>query len=309
MKGRKRKFSPSGVTLSRSAAERSVADCLRRQGLKVHLRSIDLDGYKINYASTGRGRPLLLIHGANIGWGQWMPNMEALAREFQVIAVDLPGCGGSSPVDFDDLSFSDYTDLMTKFVRVLKLETLSVIGHSFGAAIAIRLAGQADLEVDRLVLVGPLGFTRRIPGRQKLITLRPFAKLLSKTVVKPSRLNIEKFLADSVTQRDAISPELVDYFWAAITENRKNHPILFMHSLTRPLLLKRELLLTKEFIHLKQPALIIIGDKDRLMPSEAIKRAVADRRGAHLKIFPDTGHVPSLEYPEEFNQAVLNFLQ
>lgn len=308
MKREQNGYLPPEKIISRLAAERSVVDWLQRRGVKVYLRSIELDGHKINYAVAGKGRPLLLIHGANIGWGQWMPNLGGLAKEFQVIAVDLPGCGGSSPVDFNHLHLIDYVEAMTKFARALELQSMNIIGHSFGAAIAIGLARRPDIQVDRLVLVGPLGFTRRIPGRQKLVTFRPFATLLSKTVIKPSRLNTKKFLVDSIRQ-GTISSELVNYFWAAIRENRFNHPILFMHSLTRPLLLRKELLLKEEFTHLKQPALIIIGDKDQLMPVGVIKQAVAGRPGAYLEIFPNTGHVPSLEHPEEFNQIVLNFLR
>jgi pimeloyl-ACP methyl ester carboxylesterase len=258
---------------------------------------------------AGQGAPLLLIHGANVGWGQWALNLKHLAKYFKVIAVDLPGCGGSTPIDFNKIKFAEFAEVMGDFIRLLKAHHLSIVGHSFGGAVAIKLAGQAELDVRKLVLVGPLGFSRTLPGRQKLVTLRPIAKLLSRTAVKPTRTNIKKFLSEPLVRHDGITNEFVDYYYTAIQENKFNHPLLFMHSLTRPLLLRQELLLTSQFDRIKQPTLIIIGNKDRMMPLGALKRAAAARASVRLEILSDIGHVPPLECPDLFNKKIINFLR
>lgn len=294
---------------SRRNAEMAVVEKLRKEGTKVTLRATAVGRYKVSYIEAGKGDPLLLIHGANIGWGQWAPNIHELSKKYRVIALDLPGCGGSTQTDFNSLRLGDFVAVTADFIKQLRLRSLTVVGHSFGGAIAIKLAGRSDIKVSKLILVNPLGFTRNVPGKQKLITLRPFAKLLSKTAIKPTRANMEKFLAEPLVRHDGVTKELVDYYWTAIKENRFNHPILFMHSLTRPLIIRKELLLANDFAYLKQPALVIIGNKDPLTPLAKVKRGVERHKNARLEVFDNTGHVPSLERSKKFNETILNFLK
>lgn len=295
-------------TGSRQTIELSIVERLKKEGLDISLQSIRVNGYRINYVVSGEGPPLVLIHGANIGWGQWLPNIKALSENFQVIALDLPGCGGSTPVNFRSLSLDVCVETVAALCKELDITGLAVIGHSYGSAIAIKLAQRPELAVTKVVLVNPLGFDRHVPHRQKLVTLFPFAKLLSRTAVKPSRSNMSKFLADPLVAKDRVTAELVDYFWSGAAENSNNHPLLFMNSLTSPFLLKAELLLTNEAAQLRQPLLVIAGEKDPLIPLDKLKKALRNVPKSRLQVLPDTGHVVSLERSREFNELVTRFL-
>jgi predicted nucleotidyltransferase len=64
----------------------------------VKLEQVKIGEFVINYATAGKGLPIVLIHGGNIGWGQWYPNIPELARYFKVYALDLPGGGRRSRI-------------------------------------------------------------------------------------------------------------------------------------------------------------------------------------------------------------------
>ena len=58
--------------------------------------SVDVDGLRIGYRRQGRGDPLLLIHGGFSDSREWRHQLDGLSDDFDVIAVDCPGCGGSA---------------------------------------------------------------------------------------------------------------------------------------------------------------------------------------------------------------------
>lgn len=272
------------------------------------LKTIKIKEFTINYVETGSGPILLLIHGANLGWGQWLPNIKDLAQKYRVIALDLPGSGRSTQKNFRHLSFEkDFVQTASEFIQQLKLSEITVVGHSFGAAIAIKLAADPSLNIKKTVLVSPLGFSRHVPTKQKLITVTPFAKMLSKTALKPTRDKMEKFLKEPLVQTGMVNQELVNYYWEAVASSKHNHPILFMNSLTKPFALRKELHLVSNLRAVNKPILVIMGDSDPMIPISKIKSSLKDLPNIKVVIFKNCGHVPSLEYPEKFNQQISIF--
>ena len=83
----------------------------------------------------------MLIHGGNLGWGQWYPNIDELAKKFKVFAIDLPGGGRSSRVDFERLNFDKgLISIVESFILTLKLEKTDVVAASVGGWIAGQIA-------------------------------------------------------------------------------------------------------------------------------------------------------------------------
>ena len=78
-------------------------------GLKIH--QVKINSYTINYITMGKGEPVLLLHGLNIGWGEWYPNIAALSKQFTVYAVEYievhgstsrPSCRRTKPLCFSN---------------------------------------------------------------------------------------------------------------------------------------------------------------------------------------------------------------
>ena len=73
--------------------EKKLADSI---DASIEIKQMDIGKHRINYAVAGQGPALLMIHGANFGWGMWYPNIPALAKHFTLYMIDLPGAGRSS---------------------------------------------------------------------------------------------------------------------------------------------------------------------------------------------------------------------
>lgn len=275
---------------------------------KVKLNSLKVGKYLISYAEVGRGKPIILIHGANIGWGQWYPNIAQLAKHFKVYAIDLPGSGASSKFDIRNSSIEDLVEAVEKFITSLKLKKIKVVGHSFGGLIVLKLALKKDSFIDKMVLVNPMGLTSNIPFNQKLLSVDFIAKLLSKTVMRPNRNNIKKFLEDAMVNISNIKDEFVDYYHQAIKEERATHPFLFINSLTENFKVKKDLVVG-DLNAIKQPTMIILGDKDPITQPTKNLNTYKLIKGAKIHILSNTGHAPSLERIDKFNSLAINFLR
>lgn len=270
---------------------------------------VTIGQHRIHFVVGGCGSPLLLIHGANIGWGAWYPNLKALAKHFKVYALDLPGSGDSSSLYYRKADLEkDFVEIVEKFISIHDLKNIAVIGHSLGGWIALKLAIKG-LPITKIVLESSLGFSDYIPSSYKILAFYPFAKLLSKTAMKPTKKNMEKFLKGVMAKSSILSDELLEYFCTNINKNTDSHPFLLLHRIFGPLKLRKELMLGDNMKKISCPILIIAGDSDPLIPLHRMQRSIKLLPKAKLEIFPSTGHVPSLEKSTEFNEKALQFLQ
>jgi len=285
-------------------AEKALADLAG-----VTVKQLQVGDYRINYATAGSGPAVVLVHGANIGWGQWYPNLPALASHYTVYALDLPGCGASTQTDFRHLEFQrDYVGTVLAFIKALGLSTVCLIGHSFGAAISVEIALQHAELVSKLVLVSPIGFTSRIPHKQKMVGVYPLIKLVSRTAMKPTHANIAKFLRSGFAHPEAATPEFINYYHSATSSSPTSQPLLFMNSLTQGFRMKPDVVVAHKLAQLRQPTLVIVGELDQNVPLSDVYRAAAQIPNGRLQKFGHSAHIPSIDQSQKFNSVVLNFL-
>jgi pimeloyl-ACP methyl ester carboxylesterase len=114
---------------------------------------VDVAGTRIAYRRRGDGPPILLLHGGLCDSRVWSGAIDAFADEFTVVAWDAPGCGGSSdpPAHF---RMPDFAQCLSGFIRALDLAPAHVLGHSWGATLALELHRQRPRAVRTLLLVG-----------------------------------------------------------------------------------------------------------------------------------------------------------
>lgn len=101
---------------------------------------------------AGEGRPLVLIHGVGMQSAAWGPQIEAFARNHEVIALDMPGHGGSAPLP-EGAELPDYVAWLHEVLRALDLGPVSLAGHSMGALIAGGYAASHPENVARVALL------------------------------------------------------------------------------------------------------------------------------------------------------------
>ncbi|WP_405486915.1 alpha/beta fold hydrolase [Nocardia sp. NBC_00511] len=95
---------------------------------------------KLNHHRTGSGEPLVLVHGVGSRWQVWEPIIPALAESFDVIAVDLPGFGGSEPLT--TTTVSTLADALVGFLADEGIENPHLAGNSMGGGIVLDLAAR-----------------------------------------------------------------------------------------------------------------------------------------------------------------------
>ncbi|MBE7220351.1 MAG: alpha/beta fold hydrolase, partial [Caulobacteraceae bacterium] len=94
---------------------------------------------RVAYCRAGTGPAVVLIHGVGLQKAIWAPQMEALVADHDVVAMDMPGHGGSSwPPEAPTLP--DYSDAVLALLDGLGIERATVVGHSMGALVALEFA-------------------------------------------------------------------------------------------------------------------------------------------------------------------------
>lgn len=152
------------------------------------LSNVDAGGRSIRVGRAGEGdaAPIVLLHGYSGDMNNWLFNIEALAAVAPVIAIDLPGHGGSSK-DVGDGSLAVLAAAVADSLKALNVNKVHVIGHSLGASVAARFAADNPAQIASLTLIAPALF----PGTkvsEKFLTgviearrardLKPFVEML-----------------------------------------------------------------------------------------------------------------------------------
>jgi pimeloyl-ACP methyl ester carboxylesterase len=109
----------------------------------------------LNHVRRGSGEPLVLVHGLGSEWRIWEPQLDRLAAEREVVALDLPGFGESAPLS-ERPTVDRLTDAVASFIGELGLDRPHVAGHSLGGGIALELGRRGAAR--SVTAVAPIGF-------------------------------------------------------------------------------------------------------------------------------------------------------
>lgn len=130
---------------------------------------INIDGLKINYINKGKGNNVLLLHGWGVDTDLYKNIINDVSKYSNVYALDLPGFGKSAePKEVWDLDM--YVSLVEKFIEKMGLDRLTLIGHSFGGRIIIKLANKNGLKfkINKIILMGSAGIKPKLKLSKKL---------------------------------------------------------------------------------------------------------------------------------------------
>jgi pimeloyl-ACP methyl ester carboxylesterase len=127
--------------------------------VRITERDITIAGLRWHYREAGEGQPVILLHALGADGSIWASTQDHLSQDFRVIAPDLIGFGLS------DKPLLDYeggleAELLVEFLDALALPSVSLVGHSRGAEVAVCVAARHPAVVDRLVIVDGDGYRR-----------------------------------------------------------------------------------------------------------------------------------------------------
>ena len=252
---------------------------------------VDAAGVRIQLRRGGTGAPLLILHG-ELGVPGWLRAYAQLARHFTVYVPSLPGFGQSAHADWI-VSVRDLAAWVTWLVRDLKLSPpLPVIGFSLGGWIAAEIATMNASLFTKMVLVGAAG-------------LQPEEGHVWDYFVHSSREAFAQAFCDP-----AQSPEYDRYYgraWAPEDEAQaERNREMAARLLWKPYM--RSHTLAGLLRGVATPTLVIWGREDAIIPLNVCQRYVRAIPGSAAKVLDRCGHLPEMERPEAFVQAVHNFL-
>ncbi|AHD09060.1 alpha/beta fold hydrolase [Phaeobacter gallaeciensis] len=124
-------------------------------------------GRTVTLHDGGAGAPLVLLHGVGMQSAAWAPQIEDLSRSHRVIALDLPGHGGSDPLPVGS-DLPDFVAWLQDVVRALDLGPVNLAGHSMGALIAAGFAASHPALTQRVALLNGV-FCRTAEARAAVL--------------------------------------------------------------------------------------------------------------------------------------------
>jgi pimeloyl-[acyl-carrier protein] methyl ester esterase len=250
----------------------------------------------LHVESIGSGAPLLLVHGWGMHGGVWENVAQKLAAEWRVHSVDLPGYGYSKAEKVTTL------DAIVDELSAGFAEPLSVCGWSLGGQIALHWAAREPDKVRRLILVASTPcFTRRADwafGMESEV-LKKFATELEQNHAATLRRFIALQLRGSENERELL---------ALLRERLFSRGEPDMVALRAGLNILRDVDLRSELQDIKQTALVIAGERDKLTPPEASLYLAQAMPSARLVEVAGAAHAPFLSHPEFFVEQIKRFL-
>jgi len=281
-------------------------------------RTVTVDGVKLHYFSGGNGSPLVLVHGLGSSAAvEFFYNLEPLAAQHRVIAIDLPGFGQS------DKPALEYTlDLFVKAVSELMASEgvgrAAVMGVSMGGRVALGLALTDPEQVERLILVDALGVgpPRRVLAYRLLLTKGLGELTLSGTARALRRMNpatIRRFWGWYLNRPGGVesiwsNQRIADHGELLSRPEYRAAYLSALRSIAGMRSLRDGVVVESRLPELRMPILLVWGRHDHIFPPSHAEAAVKRLPHGRMEIFEDSGHTPQMEEPDRFNRLVLQFL-
>jgi len=296
----------------------ATAAALARDNGLPEARQLCLAHELLCYRRAGSGPPLLLLHGWGASARYWFGTLAAMADARTCYAIDLPGFGHSPPLASPP-SLARLAELIVECADALDIARFDLNGHSFGGAVAAQLAARWPARVRKLVLTSfgthptalerallegarhPLGLAIRMWSpwlgvwRPWLDLWRPSATALLNGSLLP------QLMAAWFIERQPADPQLLREGMADLLRMDLGAHLACIASVGDPAL-------AEALGAIRAPTLLVGGRRDRATPPAALAAAHELLPNCRLAWLEECGHVPMIECPESYHQAVRDFL-
>lgn len=251
-------------------------------------------GTDIHYREAGSGPLALFVHGFPFDHGMWLHQLGGTAHLRRAVAPDLRGFGLSPRVFAESLTMERHADDMAALIESLGEEQADVIGLSMGGYVAMAMWERHPDKIRSLVLADTRARADTAEG--KVNRDRSAAQLVAEGKSRWGGLMIEALVAAKTgtearaRMRTMIDRTSYENIVAALAGMRDRDD--------------RTALLADITV----PVLVIAGERDRLTLPEEAEAMASTIPGARFALIGDAGHMPPIEAPEAFNEALVGFL-
>lgn len=253
---------------------------------------MNINGYNICYKITGDGDDTVVILQ---GWGTDLGVYDSVANsineKYRVVQFDFPGFGGSDEPN-EPWNVDAYADFFCSFMTKLGIDKATLIGHSYGGRVIIKLATRKDLPffINNIVLIDSAG-------------VMPKRSFVQKMKVKRYKL-LKRFLNLKLTY--CLFPELIDDWKSrqGSADYRNASPMM-----RQCLVMAVNEDLTNLLPQISQETLLIWGDKDTATPIADANKMNELIPNSGLAVIPGTGHFSFLEQPMIFRNIMRSYFK
>lgn len=259
-------------------------------------RAAFVNGRRLAYIETGRGLPLVLLHGIGSAARSWIPPIERLAQQYRIVAWDAPGYGGSDALGIDTPATAHYADALAGFLGELGIERPVLVGHSLGALMAMSYAKHNPADVAALVLADPaLGYGRADADLRE--------RKLADRIAMFERLGPEKLGEERGP--NLLSSSAPPHAIRAVCETMSKVRADGYLPAARMLATGDLLADARGFTG---PVLVMCGAEDTITPPSDAAEVVSAIPGSRYREIPGAGHASYIEQPELFAAEIASFL-
>jgi pimeloyl-ACP methyl ester carboxylesterase len=272
---------------------------------RLRFRTVPTETHRISLLEAGTGDPVVAIHGLGATKASFLASVAALAPDFRVIAIDLPGFGDSDKPIGAAYDARFFANAVVELLDALELDSANLLGNSLGGRVALEVALREPERARRLALLAPsLAWLRNRPWAPALRLVRPELGLLPHAPRPVVERIIERAMPEATNGWAAAG---IDEFLRSFTTSRGRAAF---YAAARQIYLEEpdgpQGFWTR-LAGLKVPALFVWGREDRLVPL-AFARHVTETVPAAEHLELACGHVPQLERPRETHRALERFL-
>lgn len=260
-------------------------------------------GY-LKYTSMGRGQPLLLLHAMGLDHSCFRPAFDRLAERFEVVYLDLPGCGRSRPwASYEALTHDSIADAIATFCEQRGFNDIVLLGHSQGGFLAQEFALRHPRLLSALVLVGTApaldymdvvmaNAQARADETQLAAVTRVFSSPMpsDESFAELWRTILPLYFAQPAEER-----------WAALMGD-----VLFSAAAwNRSAELLGSFDVRAQLAEISLPTLLVSGEDDWITPpAQGAARIAQGISSADVVVLPSCGHFPWVERSEAFFAAL-----
>ena len=245
--------------------------------------TINIDNIETSYDIIGEeGSFVLVLPGWSAKKELYRPVADTISSKYRCILVDLPGFTGETPEPAEPWDVDGFADFVTDFIKALDIKKLSIIGHSFGGRIIIKLMNRQDLpfEVEKLVLIDAAGIRHKVTGKA---AFKQKAFKVAKKFMSEKQLEEYKKTHGSADYRNA-TPLMRMSMVKAVNED-----------------------LTELIPGIKAETLLIWGTADTATPIEDGEYMEKMIEGAGLVRLEGAGHFSFLDRPVIFDKVMRSY--
>ena len=273
---------------------------------KLEFLSLTPDGPKVRYLRAGQGPALVLLHSIRTQLDLFQRVIPKLTDHFTVYAFDYPGFGWSEIVAGADYQEPAMREHVVNFIERLDLRDVTLVGESMGATLALTTAAVLGDRVKQVVAFNPYDF---LPGVERANLL---ASVIIKNVRAPligpifaameSRATLAGILKGGFHDPRSLPPDFIDELVKGGKRPGYSNVARAVYKGLPSYVAARSY-----YARIDIPVTLVYGDHDWSRPAEREANLARIKR-AKMIVLKGTGHIASLERPEEFARILIETL-